>query len=230
MPRRARISRTSGALNLQSAVALRAISARVHRGRINPVHGVRACVPSAGGRSRAPWRARAASPRSPSDPRASRSTRSTYTVASTPVPVAGIDERRAERRRHRPATPFAPIAPAGPSARRGRAATVQRPPLDVEHVSHVTSRSAGRSVCAAVSSADRSAGLRHVRVVVDPHVQRPPRDLGAPSAPRHSITSVTPIAIDPRNPRIGPSLCRAAQPPVERHCRVRPRVPQCTGR
>jgi len=34
---------------------------------------------------------------------------------------------------------------------------VQRPPLDVEHGTHVTSTSAGRSACAAVSSAARSA-------------------------------------------------------------------------
>ena len=37
--------------------------------------------------------------------------------------------------------------------------TVQRPPLDVVHVSHDTSTSAGRSVCVAVSSAVRSAAF-----------------------------------------------------------------------
>ena len=37
--------------------------------------------------------------------------------------------------------------------------TVQRPPLDVVHVSHDTSTSAGRSVRAAVSSAARSVAF-----------------------------------------------------------------------
>ena len=37
--------------------------------------------------------------------------------------------------------------------------TVQRPPLDVVHVSHDTSTSAGLSVCAAASSAARSAAF-----------------------------------------------------------------------
>ncbi len=96
-------------------------------------------------------------PRSPSELRASRSTRSTYTVASTPVPVFGSTS----------AVPSDSSLPAAPGADRTSrtmisprpSGTVQRPPLDDVHVSHDTSTSAGRSVCAATSSAARSTAF-----------------------------------------------------------------------
>ena len=85
------------------ACALRATSARVQRGRIRPRTGVGRCAPSAGGRSRAPSRGRAAFPRR----RPSR------------APAAPRDRRRRWRARpcrwrDRPAP-----CPASPRRRRG---------------------------------------------------------------------------------------------------------------
>ena len=96
-------------------------------------------------------------PRSPSELRASRSTRSTYTVARTPVPVLGSTS----------AVPSDSSSGAAPFADRTSrtmisprpSGTVQRPPLDVVHVSHEISTSAGRSACVAVSNAVRSTAF-----------------------------------------------------------------------
>ncbi len=141
----------------QSALALRATSARVQRGRINPGAGV----------GRAPHQEVADLVRH----RAAEQ-RAEVAVGPARQPLHAIDVDRGEhagargRIDQRRAQRLVARRPASLGDRTSRtissprpSGTVQRPPLDAEHDSHVTSRSAGRSVCAAASSAVRSAAF-----------------------------------------------------------------------
>ena len=227
MPRRARITRRSPAANPQSGLALRATSARVQRGRINPGPGV----------GRAPHqqvadlvRHRAAEQRAEVAAGPARQALHAIDVDGGEHAGAGdrIDQRRAERLVIEPGALLAErtsrtMSSPGPSG------TVQRPPLEVEHGSQVTSTSAGRSACAATSSAVRTAAFGTSALSYTRTVSVFQASSAAPARPSRA-TSATAIAIHPQIPRIGPSPPGRLGPPGERHCPARPRVPPCTSR